>query len=117
MPWLIFPRRLSLSLKRDAGLLYHTPGLTYEIKGSAPVQRMYGQAKLGSRALADMLLIIIPAKAGIHVPVSALLSQHARKCHHVLNFCTYAYPLVQRMVVVRGHVRHHGFAALQAQGV
>jgi hypothetical protein len=117
MPWLIFPSRLSLSLKRDAGLLCHTSGLTYEITGNAPVQRTYAQLKLGSRELVEMPLPVILAKAGIHLPVSAPLSHHARKCHHVLNFCAYAYPLVQRVVVVRGHVRHDGFAALQAQGV
>jgi len=31
-------------------LLCHTSGLTYEITGSSPVQRMYAQAKMGSRA-------------------------------------------------------------------
>ena len=75
MPWPIFPSRLSLSLKRGAGLRCHTSGLPYEITGKAPVQRMYAQAKPGlrersnqefSRALADMPLIVILAHAGIH---------------------------------------------------
>ena len=50
-------------------LLCHTSGLTYEITGSTPIQRMYAQAKLGSRersnrefarALAEMPLMYEP---------------------------------------------------------
>ncbi len=63
-------------------LLCHTAGLTYEITGSAPVQRMYAQAKLGSRdrsnrefsrALAEMPLMFEPGSIWAYSRATDLL--------------------------------------------
>jgi hypothetical protein len=63
-------------------LLCHTAGLTYEITGSAPVQRMYAQAKLGSRdrsnrefsrALAQLPLMFEPGSVWAYSRATDLL--------------------------------------------
>lgn len=63
-------------------LLCHTAGLTYEITGSAPIQRMYAQAKLGSRersnrefarALAEMPLMFEPGSIWAYSRATDLL--------------------------------------------
>ncbi|MDH4480881.1 MAG: serine hydrolase [Rhodoferax sp.] len=63
-------------------LLCHTAGLTYEITGSAPVQRMYAQAQLGSRdrsnhefasALAQMPLMFEPGSIWAYSRATDLL--------------------------------------------
>jgi len=63
-------------------LLCHTAGLTYEITGSAPVQRMYTQAQLGSRdrtnrefasALAQMPLMFEPGSIWAYSRATDLL--------------------------------------------
>jgi CubicO group peptidase (beta-lactamase class C family) len=63
-------------------LLCHTSGLTYEITGNAPVQRMYAQAKLGSRdrtnrefsrALAEMPLMFEPGSIWAYSRATDLL--------------------------------------------
>jgi len=63
-------------------LLCHTAGLTYEITGSAPIQRMYAQAKLGSRArsnrefaraLAEMPLMFEPGSTWAYSRATDLL--------------------------------------------
>ncbi len=46
-------------------LLSHTSGLTYEILGSAPIQRMYADAKLGSRERSNAEF----SKALAHMPL------------------------------------------------
>ncbi len=63
-------------------LLSHTSGLTYEILGSAPIQRMYAEAKLGSRdrtnaefsrALAHMPLMFEPGSIWAYSRATDLL--------------------------------------------
>jgi CubicO group peptidase (beta-lactamase class C family) len=63
-------------------LLCHTAGLTYEITGSAPIQRMYAQAKLGSlersnrefaRALAEIPLAFEPGSIWAYSRATDLL--------------------------------------------
>ena len=63
-------------------LLCHTSGLTYEITGSAPVQVMYAQAKLGSRersnrefsrALAEIPLMFEPGSIWAYSRATDLL--------------------------------------------
>ena len=63
-------------------LLSHTAGLTYEILGSAPIQRMYAEAKLGSRdrtnaefsrALAHMPLMFEPGSIWAYSRATDLL--------------------------------------------
>ena len=63
-------------------LLSHTSGLTYEILGSAPIQRMYADAKLGSRdrsnaefsrALAEMPLMFEPGSIWAYSRATDLL--------------------------------------------
>ncbi len=63
-------------------LLCHTAGLTYEITGSAPIQRMYAKAKLGSRArsnrefaraLAEMPLMFEPGSTWAYSRATDLL--------------------------------------------
>jgi CubicO group peptidase (beta-lactamase class C family) len=63
-------------------LLSHTSGLTYEILGSAPIQRMYADAKLGSRdrsnaefsrALAQMPLMFEPGSIWAYSRATDLL--------------------------------------------
>lgn len=63
-------------------LLCHIAGLTYEITGSAPIQRMYAQAQLGSRersnrefsrALAEMPLMFEPGSVWAYSRATDLL--------------------------------------------
>ena len=63
-------------------LLCHTAGLTYEITGSAPIQRMYAQAQMGSRArsnrefaraLAEMPLMFEPGSTWAYSRATDLL--------------------------------------------
>lgn len=63
-------------------LLCHTAGLTYEVTGSAPIQRMYAQAQLGSRersnrefarALAEMPLMFEPGSIWAYSRATDLL--------------------------------------------
>jgi CubicO group peptidase (beta-lactamase class C family) len=63
-------------------LLCHTAGLTYEITGRAPIQRMYAQAKLGSlersnrefaRALAEIPLAFEPGSIWAYSRATDLL--------------------------------------------
>lgn len=63
-------------------LLSHTSGLTYEILGSAPIQRMYAKAQLGSRdrsnaefsrALAQMPLMFEPGSIWAYSRATDLL--------------------------------------------